>query len=205
MVQLSPKVKEKDAAKWSKDLEQDLLPGEIIWAFTSGTRMRPLTQAVAITNARVIGFFAASKSMRKRMPLVVGGDAIRDVELSTNAGSRHLRISTDAGVVDFGIVEKADVEFTTYFVTYLWRHGVDPAVAIELQDDEVGISDQDEEWAGDDAGQSLEEAIEEDDDVADGVGLADELEKLASLHERGLLDSTEFKAAKQAVIARYWS
>lgn len=35
-----------------------------------------------------------------------------------------------------------------------------------------------------------------------GVGLADELERLADMHLRGLLDDDEFKAAKAAAIAR---
>ena len=39
--------------------------------------------------------------------------------------------------------------------------------------------------------------------TASGGGLADELAKFADMHQRGLLDDDEFKAAKQAAIAKF--
>jgi hypothetical protein len=129
MTQLSPKVKEKNGAKWCAALAPDLLNGETIWALVSAGRMKPVTSGAAITNARIIGFWHNGESTDKRIVLEVMAHQIRGVDFPVKAGSTSMRVMTDQGEVNFGNLHKDEVGFAHYFIDYLWRNGVDPAVA----------------------------------------------------------------------------
>lgn len=127
MAQISPKVKEKNAAKWGSELqEKDLYPGEVVWAFVNGRRMKPVTQGAAITNARIIGFLTNQLKPEQRIPLEVFADEIRALDFEGNG--LHMRVHTSDGEVDFGPLDKSEVEFAKYYADYLWRSGVAPAV-----------------------------------------------------------------------------
>ncbi|WP_232718784.1 SHOCT domain-containing protein [Gordonia metallireducens] len=127
MAQLSSKVKEKNAAKWENSLQgKDLYPGEVVWAFVNARRMKPVTQGAAITNARIIGFLTNQADSRHRVPLEVSADQIRGLDFEGKG--LHMRVHTDVGEVDFGPLDKTEVEFAKYYADYLWRSGVAPEV-----------------------------------------------------------------------------
>ncbi|MGW8814256.1 SHOCT domain-containing protein [Gordonia terrae] len=127
MAQVSSKVKEKNAVKWESSLqEKDLYQGEVVWAFVNGRRMKPVTQGAAITNARIIGFLTNQAEPKHRVPLEVFADEVRGFDFEGKG--MHMRVLTDAGEVDFGPLDKSEVEFAKYYVEYLWRSGVAPEV-----------------------------------------------------------------------------
>lgn len=129
MAQLSPKVKEKNGAKWCEALAPDLLHGETIWALVSAARIRPVTSGAAITNARVVGFWHGGRSTDKRILLEVFADRMRGIDFPVKAGNTSMRIRTDQGEVNFGNLHTDEVDFARYFIDYLARNGVDPTVA----------------------------------------------------------------------------
>ncbi|WLP90775.1 SHOCT domain-containing protein [Gordonia sp. NB41Y] len=123
---LSPKIKEKKAAKWTQAITPDLYAGESIWAFVNAARFKPATVATAITNARIIGFTHFGQTTDKRILLEVAGDQIRGLDFSTKGGLPHFRIQTDAGEVDFGSFDANEVDFARHYAEYLWHNGIDP-------------------------------------------------------------------------------
>lgn len=133
MTELSPKIKQKNADKWLPAIGQDLLPGEVVWALFGRGRVKPVTNAIAVTNARVIGFYAAERSPEKRMPLVVYGDQLRGIDFREKMGTTSVALSTEAGEVIVGSLDKTEVDFARHYLNYLWEHGVDPAVRAALQ------------------------------------------------------------------------
>ncbi|WP_461666726.1 SHOCT domain-containing protein [Gordonia sputi] len=128
MTELSPKIKQKNADKWLRALAQDLFPGEVVWALAGRGRMKPLTDAVAITNGRVIGFWANGRSEEQRVVLEVSADQIRGFDFPVKMGNISLVVMTDDGAISFGGIDKAETDFVQYFINYLWQHGVDPVV-----------------------------------------------------------------------------
>lgn len=138
MAELSPRVKEKHATKWSEALAPDLLGGEVVWAFAAAQRMKPLTTGVAITNARIIGFFVGGTTPAKRILLEVRADHIRGFDFPVNGG--NMKVLTDAGEVNFGRLDKQEIDFVGYFVNYLWQHGIDPAVANSVSRRETQVA-----------------------------------------------------------------
>lgn len=126
MPALSPKIKEKKAAKWTQAITPDLYAGESIWAFVNAARFKPATVATAITNARIIGFTHFGQTTDKRILLEVAGDQIRGLDFSTKGGLPHFRIQTDAGEVDFGSFDANEVDFARHYAEYLWHNGIDP-------------------------------------------------------------------------------
>lgn len=134
VAELSAKVKEKNALNWEQAIASDLLGGEIIWAFAAVQRMKPLTIGVAITNARIVGFFAGGVTAEKRILIEVRGDDIRGFDFPANGG--NMRVMTDHGEVNFGRLDKHEVDFVSYFVNHLWQHGIDPAVVNSLRERE---------------------------------------------------------------------
>lgn len=133
MAELSPKIKQKNADKWLQALTQELLPGETVWALFGRGRVKPLTNAIALTNARVLGFYADGRTSDKRIPLVVLGDQIRGVDFREKMGTINLVIPTDAGEVVLGAVDKSEVDFARYYINFLSQHGIDPAVTAGMQ------------------------------------------------------------------------
>ena len=133
MAQLSPKVREKSAAKWEAALKDDLYEGEVIWAFVHALRSRPLTGGVAITNARILGIYPAGTTTEGRIKLEVRADEIRGMDFPSRLGTPKMIIHTDDGEVFFGNFHSDEVDFTRYYVQYLWDSGFDTEVAAGLE------------------------------------------------------------------------
>ncbi|SIS11610.1 SHOCT domain-containing protein [Williamsia sterculiae] len=144
MIQLSSKVKEKKSAKWQSVLAPDLYQGELIWAFTGASRMRPITMGMAITNARLIGFNDTGTSTEKRILVEVFADQIRDVQFTTKMGTTSLRVNTAIEEVNFGAIDASEVDFARYYVDYLASAGIAPevTVGIKQRNDEQNERDQ---------------------------------------------------------------
>ena len=144
MAQLSPGVKEKKVAKWEQALKADLYEGEVIWAFVAAMRVKPGTDAVAVTNARVIAFNASGRPDDVHVRLEVAADEIRGIDMAAKRGfAPKMTVVTDNGEVIFGQLASADAEFARYYVQYLWDNGVDPVVATAIEEQEA-VADQEE-------------------------------------------------------------
>lgn len=88
---LGPTLKEKDATKWMASLRGCLAPGEEVKALARFSTMRPLTDAIAVTDRRVIAFFSASVS--KKGPLVeIASADIGQADAHTKFGGRTLTV-----------------------------------------------------------------------------------------------------------------
>lgn len=88
---LGPTLKEKDATKWLASLSGYLAPGESVRALSRFSTMRPLTDAIAVTDRRVIAFFSASVS--KKGPLVeISSADIGQADAHTKFGGRTLTV-----------------------------------------------------------------------------------------------------------------
>ncbi|MGW0039962.1 SHOCT domain-containing protein [Gordonia sp. NPDC003376] len=169
---LSSSIKEKKAAAWSRAISADLYPGETIWAFMDARRFAPSTVGTAITNARIIGFTHFGRTTAQRILLEVSVEQIRGLDFSTKGALPHFRVQTANGEVDFGSFDARDVDFARHYAEYLWHGTVGPGTQHHVESTPAPTS------------------------------LADELAKLSAMHQRGILDDDEFKAAKSALIAR---
>ncbi|WP_155292924.1 MULTISPECIES: hypothetical protein [Nocardiaceae] len=88
---LGPTLKEKDATKWIASLSEHLAPGESVRALARFSTMRPLTDAIAVTDRRVIAFFSAS--VNKKGPLVeISSADIGQADAHTKFGGRTLTV-----------------------------------------------------------------------------------------------------------------
>lgn len=88
---LGPTMKEKDAIKWLASLSDYLAPGESVRALARFSTLRPLTDAIAVTDRRVIAFFGASVS--KKGPLVeIASAEIGQADAHTKFGGRTLTV-----------------------------------------------------------------------------------------------------------------
>ncbi|CCQ15641.1 DNA-directed RNA polymerase [Rhodococcus sp. AW25M09] len=88
---LGPTLKEKDATKWMASLREYLAPGESVRALSRFNTMRPLTDAIAVTDRRVIAFFSAS--VNKKGPLVeIASSEIGSADSNTKFGGRTLTV-----------------------------------------------------------------------------------------------------------------
>lgn len=112
-----PKVKEKAAAKWADALRPLLGPDETIWAFTRITRFRPMTEGVAVTNHRLLGFWSQGAT-HKRVPLQVAARDIVAIEFREKHGLHKLVVSTPSGEVNFGDVRKDELDFARHYISH---------------------------------------------------------------------------------------
>lgn len=227
-MELSPKIKAKHAQKWANALAADLRTGETIWAFLGLGRFKPFTTAIAITNQRILGFNENGQSQEKRIPIQVAAHMIRGFDFPTKFNTT-MRVMTDHGEVNFGILDAKEVDFARHYLTYLQQpmdkdatrpstpvapgaqmppltsptSPVEQPIVSATALPENHVADAPTPTAArpaaDVRGVSLHKAGK---DAKATVSLASELEKLATMHRRGILDDDEFKAAKQAVISR---
>lgn len=211
-MELSPKVKQKHADRWMRVLEPVLSPGETIWAFTTASRLKPMSLATAITSARVLGFVAHAKP-EKTIVYEVSFDEIQSFDLGSKKGLPHLVITTPADTIDFGSFQPQEVEFTEHYLRHILdqRSGPtgpadprptphEPAIApVSRASDAFDVPATTTQLplsAPTPAAPTPASASS----GAASAGLADELERLASLYERGILDADEFRAAKRTAI-----
>lgn len=217
MTELSPKVKPKKADKWAAKLGEVLYPGEVVWALCTASRFKPLSSATAITNARIVGF-AEHQPPEHRVVYQVWADRITSFDLSVKKrGIPHLVVETQDDVIGFGSYLPEEHDFLRHYLSLLQRQGVDPSVVLDAPRDSVGprlpqipplprIPVHVAPPATPSVPQSPSTAPPPPPPRAaanpptTGSGIADEIERLAGLFQRGLLDADEFRAAKQVAI-----
>lgn len=122
----APKLKVKDGEKWSEALAGYLHPGEVIWALAKTNSMRPGMDALAVTNARLIGYAARELKFKQTQAfkVQVDADAIETFEFTRKSGFSKLGVTTrtDEWRV-FGNILDADVDFVGYYVQTLAQAG----------------------------------------------------------------------------------
>ncbi|MEP9393132.1 hypothetical protein ABLE94_12860 [Gordonia sp. VNK1] len=211
MTELSPKVKPKRAEKWSEKLAPVLGPGELVWAFVTASRFKPMSEGTAITNTRVVGFVTYGKPDKQVIYEVSAAD-IASFELTGKKGGMpQLVVTTPEGEVNFGGFDSEEEAFIRHYLTYLQRQGSHPAgsapvvrtmqapampssFAVPTAPDPTPAADS--SHVG-----SVPAGAQPPAETGTGSGIADEIERLAGLYERGLLDADEFRAAKQIALA----
>jgi hypothetical protein len=128
-MQPSPRLKTKTVEKWTRAVEPLLVSGESMWALVKATRLSPMTEALAITNGRLIAFTSIEREQAKRVKLVAFGEDISSFEFRSKAGSVSLWVRTKDAETNFGTVHPDDVEFTRHFLNHLLTS--DSAVSIK--------------------------------------------------------------------------
>ena len=118
-MQPSPRLKPKTVEKWVRAIEPLLVPGESMWALVKATRMSPLTEALAVTNGRLIAFTSIEREESNRIKFVTHGDDILSFEFRSRAGSISLWVRAANGETNFGTVHPDDVEFTRHYINHL--------------------------------------------------------------------------------------
>ncbi|GAC81277.1 hypothetical protein GM1_031_00300 [Gordonia malaquae NBRC 108250] len=183
-----------DTAMWQAGIASDLLPGESITAFAHIFRFKPVMEALAITNCRVIGFTTVLEP-GKKVRIEVRGEDIRSVEFVRKRVTTKLHIHTDRGPILFGDVMDQEQDFIREHIERLRRDTAQPQnrtaeplrVSLEKQPSEVVLPSS---------------SIPQVKTPRTTTLLSDEIARLADMHQKGWLDDEEFRAAKRAVISR---
>lgn len=128
MAKLSPAVTALTAFHWHQHLAPHLVDGEMVIAFASAHHLKPTTEGVAFTTARVLGFNTAA-CPHEVITLSVCADEIASYDLTSVHLTPTLTIHTPAGTVEFGAFAKEEMDFIAYFLDTLRDAGIDPAVA----------------------------------------------------------------------------
>lgn len=128
--QRGAKLSEQKAAKWHGKLAPHLLRGEAVWALAKASSLKPMVNAVAITNARVLAF-QTMDTPAKPPKVAILAHQLSHVDSATRMGSTSLVIALhDGETVKFG-VDAADVPFLQHYINHLKGAGV----AAEVQSD----------------------------------------------------------------------
>ncbi|ORM02908.1 hypothetical protein A5N72_17135 [Prescottella equi] len=85
--------------------------------------MSPLTEALAVTNGRLIAFTSIEREESKRIKFVAHGEDISSFEFRSRAGSISLWVRAVNGETNFGTVHPDDVEFTRHYINHLQSSG----------------------------------------------------------------------------------
>lgn len=115
---LPPKLKPKVAAKWAEAIAPLLAHDEAIWAFVRITRLKPMTEGVAVTNRRLLGFWGHGPES-KRLPFQASVRDIVRIDFPEKLGQHKLVVTTPSGEINFGDVRKDEFDFAQYYVNYL--------------------------------------------------------------------------------------
>ncbi|NMO01394.1 SHOCT domain-containing protein [Gordonia sp. TBRC 11910] len=207
MAEVSGKIRERKAAKWSQKISPDLLPNEVIWAYFGTGRFKPVTEATMVTSSRVIGFTSFGASIDKRIVLNAWACDILSFRFPEKMGGFTLRISTPTGEVNFGLLDKSEIDFATYYLDQLRQRTPQPPVQGTIRGTPALPTSVPSAQRLPQASIPTVIAPAPAQDVQTGRphqtaagGIAGEIERLAELHRRGILDDDEFKQAKRAAI-----
>lgn len=129
MAKLSTEIPALRATHWRQRLAPHLVDGERIVALASARRLRPTTEGVAITNARVLGFNTAAEPGEDVIAVSVCADEIEGYDLTSDRLVPTLTVHTPHGPEVFGTFEKTEAKFLAYFLDTLRDNGIDPAAA----------------------------------------------------------------------------
>ena len=114
-----PKIKDKLADKWAKALAPVLGTNETVWAFARVTRLRPQTEAIAVTNQRLLGFKSYAMNNANLIVFAVSATEIVSATFPEKLGAPRLVVTTKTGDINFGDIRKDELEFVQYYVRYL--------------------------------------------------------------------------------------
>ncbi|WP_207843011.1 SHOCT domain-containing protein [Williamsia soli] len=104
------------AERWAAALAPVLRPGEEILAFVRIARFEPQTEALAVTDFRLIGFESFSMEPRRIVLEAAVGD-IQAIDIAP--GPKTLLVTTSAGRVNFGAVSREEARFLRPYIDYL--------------------------------------------------------------------------------------
>lgn len=119
MYAVPPKIKDKTAAKWAKALAPVLAEGEEVWAFAKVARFKPQTEALAVTNQRLLGFKSFTTVESKIVVFSAPVSEIVNVEYAEKYGATRLVVATATGEINFGDIRKDELDFVQHYVRYL--------------------------------------------------------------------------------------
>ncbi|PPJ35817.1 hypothetical protein C5E45_23695 [Nocardia nova] len=136
--QIAPGVRKRVQQGYMQISEQ-LYPGEVIWAVASTSQLKPLMDILVITNARVIGMVAGTRSPAA----AIDADAVSEVSMPVGRSKRaKLIISTTEGAeVSFGKVPHEQVDFVRHHVSLLIGQGFPPEIRQSLEADAAATSE----------------------------------------------------------------
>ncbi|PZU02165.1 MAG: hypothetical protein DI630_09290 [Gordonia sp. (in: high G+C Gram-positive bacteria)] len=104
------------AERWAAALAPILRPGEEILAFARIARFEPLTEAIAVTDFRLIGFESFSiESERIVLEAAVG----EIVDIDVLVGTGELVVTTSTRGTNLGAISRDEVEFLRPYFDYL--------------------------------------------------------------------------------------
>lgn len=129
MAKLSTAVTALKATHWQQRLAPYLVDGESVVAFASAHHLKPTTEGVAFTNARIIGFNTAAALPDDVIAVSVYADEIESYDLTCVRLVPTLTVHTPSGPRGFGTFEKAECDFIAYFLDTLQDTGIDRAAS----------------------------------------------------------------------------
>ncbi|GAB11894.1 hypothetical protein GOARA_091_00120 [Gordonia araii NBRC 100433] len=182
-----------------------MAPGEQLLALADVTSVTPQSIGLAVTDRRLV---AVPKTPKHPIELQAHRGQLRGVRLDKRLVFTYLIGITDTDEIEFGIALQEDRNFLQPFLDQFLaassagqapREPIDGRVNPELARD--SYRDPREPTAQASSGISLVKNSPQQASATDDKStIADELVKLADLHQRGLLTDEEFQTAKAAVI-----
>ncbi len=125
---IGAKLKEKHATAWLGGLANHLYPGEEVVAITKTDLMRPMCNALAVTNARIVAFYGpevAAKGIRRE----ISANEIGQIEVQKKFSGQSLIIKSRAGEdLNFGAPPDPDVDLIRGAAEQLTLAGAAPNV-----------------------------------------------------------------------------
>ncbi|MFT4200641.1 SHOCT domain-containing protein [Gordonia sp. (in: high G+C Gram-positive bacteria)] len=190
---VSKMLSQSKAARCIAIMNRLLAPGEQLLALADVTSVKPLTLGLAVTDQRILG---VPKSAEHPVELSFRHGSLREYSYDKRLVFSYLICATDAGLLDFGIVLSDDRTFLDPYLLQSVRMAP-PVPPAGGPSGHTAAPPPSAHQSGVDLvkktpppGPQTEQTI------------ADELVKLADLHQRGLLTDEEFQSAKAAVIHR---
>ncbi|WP_139279832.1 hypothetical protein [Rhodococcoides yunnanense] len=131
---LSPSLKEKDGTKWMAALSGALADGEQVHSLARISSLRPLTDAIAITDRRVVAFF--SGSVGTKGPLIdIPVFEIQRGEIKSRGAGRTLVVVDGAGQSqNLGTLKPVDVDFVIQQINAVARAEPPRAPTVDVYD-----------------------------------------------------------------------
>lgn len=181
---VSPMLSASKAQRCRAVMAAMMAPGERLLALADVTSVSPLSIGLAVTDQRIV---AVPKGPRTPVELQVHRGQLRDVRFDKRLLFTYLIGITGDGEHDFGIALSGDRAFLQPFLDQLLAPTAPTSPPTAPTPPPT-------------AGISLVKKRPEPATPATEPTIADELVKLADLHQRGLLTDEEFQSAKAAVI-----
>lgn len=122
--ELSPRLKEKNAEKWMAKLSARLLPGEVVLALVRTNKLKPSLDAIAITNARLLGF-SGLELAHAGVKVAIDADEIERYEFEKKISGLYLVVTRRSQEpVGLGSIHAAEVDFARHYIDQLVAAGI---------------------------------------------------------------------------------